>query len=254
MNLTIGKHRIALFLAGLLISLPTGKITFGQETFRIQKASIEYDLTVQIAKCDAESRKTTGLCSGPARISLSRKGARAPFQVLSLRNVEVNEAQLAYNPRINKKRRVIYDDEYSFIFGDFNFDGKEDLAICNGRNGGYGAPSYDVYLYNATSNRFVENKWLSRLTQGYLGLFFIDQKRRQLVALSKSGCCYHETEKYKIANNKPVLVERIIEDATGDAGEGFVVVTTKKLVNGKWIKRVKRERLEPRDRDERSTS
>jgi len=49
----------------------------------------------------------------------------------------------------------------------------------------------------------------------YFGLFLVDPKKKLLLAFSKSGCSYHETEKYKVVNNRPVLVEEIIEDAVG---------------------------------------
>jgi hypothetical protein len=75
---------------------------------------------------------------------------------LSLPNIYIYRDQTAY--AIGQKSRELYDNEYSFIFGDFNFDGQEDLAICNGKNGGYEAPSYDVYLYNVGLSKFVRNR------------------------------------------------------------------------------------------------
>lgn len=214
-----------------------------QETLRINSGSAIYDIVVEIVQCDEEGKRSN-LCSGPGRVSIYRKGSSFPFQVLSLKNIDVNKDQLAYNPEINKNTRKLYDDEYSFIFGDFNFDANEDLAVCNGRNGGYGAPSYTVFLYNSMSKKFIENVNLSKLTEGYLGLFFVDPKKRQLVAHSKSGCCYHETEVYKVIRNKPVMVEKIIEEATGNDARGYVVtVTTRKLVNGRWVKRVRKKKL-----------
>ena len=221
----------------------TGNNSFAQETFKIGSSSAVYDIVVTIDRCD-EEQKSLNLCIGPGRVSIYRKGMAFPFQVLSLKNINVNKDQLAYNPEIDRTTRKLYDDEYSFIFGDFNFDGKEDLAICNGRNGGYGAPSYNVYLYNGTSSKFVENVSLSKLTEGYLGLFFVDSRKRQLLAYSKSGCCHHETEVYKVLRNKPVLVEKIIEEASGDDARGYVVVlTTRKLVNGTWVKRVSKKKI-----------
>ena len=226
-----------------LFLVSTGNNSFAQETFRISSSSAVYDLVVEIDRCD-EEQKPFNVCIGPGRVSIYRKGTAFPFQVFSLKNINVHKDQLAYNPEIDKNTRKLYDDEYSFIFGDFNFDAKEDLAVCNGRNGGYGAPSYNVYLYNGTSKKFVENVSLSKLTEGYLGLFFVDSKKRQLVAYSKSGCCYHETELYKVIRNKPVLVEKIIEEASGDDALGYVViVTTRKLVNGKWAKRVSKKKI-----------
>ena len=83
---------------------------------------------------------------GPGRVSIYRKGSVVPVQILNLKNLEINKDQLAYNPEIDKNSRKLYDDEYSFIFSDFNFDANEDIAVSNGKNGGYGAPSYKCVL------------------------------------------------------------------------------------------------------------
>ena len=221
------------------------QVSIAQETFKIQNASKYYDLTVQVAVCGGKEKfNMPNICGGAGRVSIFRKDVLSPFQVITLKNIEVNKEQLAFNPGIDKRSRKLYDDEYSFIFGDFNFDGKEDLAICNGRNGGYGGPSYSVYLYNSRLNKFVENKRLSELTEGHLGLFYVDSRRKQITAFSKSGCCYHETEIYKVLNNKPVLVEKVTEEASGSDETGYdVLVTTRKLVGGRWIKRVRKEKV-----------
>ena len=237
----------ALFLGLISLGwLPTNTECVAQKTFELTGSSTAYDVKVSIDKCDEEeSRDNPSICSGPGKVSLYRKGSSAPFQVLDLKELEIDSEQTAYNSKINKSERKLYDDEYSVIFDDFNFDGSEDLAICNGRNGGYGAPSYNVYLYDKKSKRFAENVKLSRLTEGaYLGLFFIEPKKQQLTAFSKSGCCYHETEVYKVINNRPVLVEKTVEDATSAK---TVVITTRKLVGGKWVKRVRREKIKPED-------
>ncbi len=234
--MSLGKSLWAPLLMVFLIE----RIFFAQETINIRNASAEYDLTVQVKECGGDE-SLPDKCVGPGRVSIYRKGAKAPFQVLSLPAIEIYKDQLAYDPESAEESRKLYDDEYGFIFGDFNFDGMKDLAICNGRNGGYGAPSYTVYLFNRRVNKFVEDKRLSMLTEdGHLGLFFVEAKKRLLVAFVKSGCCYHVTEKYSVVANRPVLVETIIEDGT--KGE-FMVTTTRKLVNGKWVKRVRRERL-----------
>lgn len=228
------------FLNALLLFL-TARVSLAQETFNIQNASKKYDLKVQVEECGGQAQNNMpNVCGGAAQVRLYRKGITTPFQKINLKNIEVDKEQTAYNPAIDKRPRKIYDDEYSFIFGDFNFDGDEDLAICNGRNGGYGAPSYNVYLYEKGANVFIENKRLSKLTEGvYLGLFFVAPKKKQLIAYSKSGCCYHETEVYQMVGNKPVLIEKEIEEA----GDKYAVITTKRLVNGKWVKKVRREKI-----------
>jgi hypothetical protein len=225
-------------LLGSLLLLFAGRVSFAQETLKVKNVLRDYDLTVRVKNCGDDPE----VCSGEARVSVSRKGAGAAFQVLSLENVEIYRETVAHNPKLNAKPRGLYAEEYSFIADDFNFDGREDLAVCNGRNSGYNGPSYTVFLFNPRSKRFVENKKLSELAEGaYLGLFFVDKKKRQLVAYSKSGCCYHETDKFRMVGDRPLLVEKITEDAMG--GTGFVVTTTKRLVNGRWVKRVRKEKM-----------
>jgi len=208
-------------------------------------ASSKYDVSVLPGACGASKRDDAGADEDtvPARVQIYRKGSKSPFQVLCLPSVWVNREQFAYSPKTAGKQRALYDDEYSVVFDDFNFDGLEDLAVCNGRNGGYGAPSYNVYLFSKSAGKFVENRKLSDLAgEGYLGLFFPDPKRRTLTALSKSGCCYHETDVYKVVGDRPVLVEKTIEDAT--VGGGYVMVTTRKRVGRRWVVRKKREKME----------
>lgn len=243
-----------LLLAGLLLTLTAGQAARAQSPVKSGGASAKYDLSVQPGACGAAKRQGGDDDSDgeavPARVHIYRKGAKSPFQVLCLPSVWVNSEQFAYSPKTAGKRRVLYDDEYSVVFDDFNFDGLEDLAVCNGRNGGYGGPSYTVFLFDRRAGRFVESRPLSRLNEGvYLGLFFPDAKARTLAAFSKSGCCYHETEIYKVVGNRPVLVEKIIEDATAASGasEDFVVVTTRKRVGRRWVVTKKREKLEPGD-------
>ncbi len=237
-----------LLLAALLLSAGAAR---AEETLRIENASKRYELEVRVEGCGgAERHGDDNNCNGPARVHIYRKGARTPFQVLRLRNLELYKDTAAYSPETNAKPRGLYAEEYTFVFQDFDFDGEEDLAVCNGRDAGYGGPSYNVYLFDRRSRRFVENRRLSELTEGpYLGLFFPDPKRKLLSAHSKSGCCYHETEFYRLVRGRPVLVEKVIEDATleGGAGEGFVLVTTRRRVGGRWVVKRRREKLEQRE-------
>ena len=243
MNFNTGKPRaVTLLTAALLLLLLGARVSSGQETLKVQKALRGYDLTVKLSSCGDEEDR----CSGPALIRIYRKGAAAAFQSLSLPSVEVYRETVEHNDETSSNPRGLYAEEYSFVGNDFNFDGLEDFAVCNGRDGGYGGPSYNVFLFDKRSGRFVENRRLSRLTEGvYLGLFFPDAKKKRLTAYSKSGCCYHETDVFALVNNRPVLVEKVVEDATpwGGAPEGFVLVTTKRRVGGRWVVTRKKEKL-----------
>jgi hypothetical protein len=150
MNLKSARAPLrVLSIAALLLAL-TERTSSAQETLKIQNVSRDYDLVVRVAACGHE-QYNPNLCNGATRISLYHKGASSPFQVLHLPNTEIYKDTIAYNPKISTKRRGLYDDEYSFVFEDFNFDGKDDLAICNGRRGGYGGPSYTIFLFEQRS-------------------------------------------------------------------------------------------------------
>ncbi|HYN84899.1 MAG TPA: hypothetical protein VER32_06585 [Pyrinomonadaceae bacterium] len=239
-------------LACAALVLCAARAASADETFKLTRVSPEYDLLVSVKECGGPGQDgDANTCRGPARVSLFRRGARRPFQVLRLPNVELYRDTLSHHPRLSDRARALYAEEYGFVFDDFNFDGRDDLAVCNGREGGYGGPSYTVFLFDPRPRRFVENRRLSKLTEGvYLGLFFADPKKRRLTARWKSGCCYHETEVFKLVNNRPVLVGEEIEDATGGgAGEGFAMVTTRRRVGRRWVERTRKVRREENERD-----
>jgi hypothetical protein len=248
MNLSKKKSCAVLLLTCALAPFAFARAVSAAETLKVQNVSKVYDLEVRVASCDGESRdEDSNRCIGPATVSLFRKGSKSPFQILRLPNVELYKDTAAFSPETSEKPRGLYAEEYSFVFDDFNFDGREDLAVCNGRDSGYGGPSYTVLLFDARAGKFVESRALSRLAEGeYLGLFFTDKKRRTLTAYSKGGCCYHETNVFSVVRNRPVLIEKVIEDATpwGGAPEGYVLITTKKKVRGRWVVRTKKEKLE----------
>src|SRR2546423_376757 len=114
-------------LIGAALIFLTGHGSFAQETLKISRVSKLYNVTIREGACSGRRRaiSETDGDAHPARISIYRKGAGSPFQALCLPNVEIHKDQLAYNPETSGKRRVLYDDEYSLIFGDFNFDGQE---------------------------------------------------------------------------------------------------------------------------------
>ena len=239
--------------ACVLASFAFARAASAAETIKVENVSKLYDLEVRVASCGGEGQDNdANRCNGPATVRVFRKGSRAPFQTLRLPNVELYKDTAAYSPETSAKPRGLYAEEYSFVFDDFNFDGREDLAACNGRDAGYGGPSYTVFLFDARADKFAESRALSRLAGGeYLGLFFTDPKRKTLTAYSKSGCCYHETSVFSVVRGVPVLVEKTVEDATteGGAPEGFMVVTTRKKVGGRWVVTKKRRKLETENED-----
>ncbi len=216
----------------LVLLLLFGSSAFAQERFDIKDAGKDYDVRIEVAKCD------DGSCEGKATFTLFKKDGSKPFQTFRLANTSfmLDEGK---RPTANKTLR--YDWQSAVNFGDYNFDGTEDLALCDGTNGSYGMPSYQIYLFSPQSKKFVNSPAMTRLAQGeYLGMFEVDARQRVLRTSGKSGCCFHITEEFSVVKNRPRKVFEVIEDAT-IPDEKRVKITTRKLVNGRWRTRIKYE-------------
>lgn len=205
-----------------------------QKTFELKNASKYFDIKVLVAKCDDE------FCRGKATFSFYKKGASTPYQVISLPDTLV-QLEGGGKPLVNVN--LLYDAQSVVNVGDFNFDGMEDIALCDGENGSYGGPSYRVYLSSRAAGKFVFNKPLTDLGR-HLGMFTVDEKNKTLETFDKSGCCWHITEQYKVVNDRPLKIFEEVEDATADPNGKRVKVTTKRLVAGKWRTSVRYEKLE----------
>jgi len=204
-----------------------------QKTFELKNASEYFDIKIKVENCDE------GFCGGKASFFFYKKGGKTAYQVINLDDTQI---QLDESGNAQANISMLYDNQSAVNIGDFNFDGMEDVAICDGANGSYGGPSYQVYLSSRAAGKFVYSQAFSNLGQ-HLGMFEVDKKKKVLRIFDKSGCCWHVTEEYSVVNNRPVKVFIEEEDAT-IPDNTKVKVTTKTLVKGKWqtkVKYVKRE-------------
>lgn len=217
----------------IVMLLLTGA-AFGQQKFELKDASKTYDVKLEVAKC------SDGSCEGRATVTLFKKGFTAPFQIFRLPNTSF---MLEDDGTAPANDTLLYDKQSAINFGDFNFDGTEDLALCDGNNGSYGMPSYQVYLYTPRTKKFVRNPGLTKLGQENLGMFEVDPKRKLISTFGKDGCCWHIFEQYKVVNNRPVKIFEEVEDAT-IPDEKRIKITTKRLVKGRWKTTVKYENRE----------
>lgn len=197
---------------------------FAQENFLLKNASKNFDVKIKIAKCEGD------VCEGKATVYLLKKGNRDVFQTIEMPNMYL---ELGSDKKPTANLIELYGENNSgVVFEDFNFDGVEDLALRNGNDSSYGGPSYDVLLATKPANKFVKNRALTKLALENLGLFSVNKKAKTIETFNKSGCCYHETTRYKIVGNRPVKIYVFIEDAmTG--GEKMKLIT-ERLVRGRW--------------------
>jgi uncharacterized protein len=197
--------------------------------FALDNISKHYRFALHLYQpCDAAHPDDAGECNGPVRLTITSKDDAQFKQVIYLDNIQVSfNAQ--NKPLANSNKRY----EYQGVINvsDFNFDGREDFAVQIGNEGSYGGPNYAVYLNGG--DHFVYNDGLSELTMENLGFFDIDPVKHELIAYSKDGCCMHQTSRYHVASDNPVIFERTIEDALRPNVDG-VYVYTERLINGKW--------------------
>ncbi|WP_156166697.1 hypothetical protein [Pedobacter sp. BMA] len=205
-----------------------GLFAQAQYTFLANNCSGQYNVKVFVASCEG------GNCGGKATLVLSDKitGKEIePFHSLDL-DFNLTDKQ---NARLGWVELGKY--QSPLIFGDFNFDGFEDMAIRNGNNGAYSSPSFDVYLGSA-NQKFTLNPEFTKLASENLGMFEVDRKTKELTIHLKSGCCYQQRITYKVTTKDiPSEVSSVIEDSSiGDD----VTVITRKLVDGKMQKKVEK--------------
>lgn len=220
----------------LILILLLASSAAAQHTFELKNASKYFDIKLNVEKCDDFS------CDGKATFSFYKKGGAKPYQVISLPETHMEFGE-DNKPLVNTT--LLYDAQSVVNIDDFNFDGMEDVAICDGTNGSYNGPSYRIYLSSRAAGKFVFNQKFTDLAY-HLGMFTVDKKTKSLETFDKSGCCWHVTERYKVIGNRPVKVYEMVEDATGfDEKKNMRIVTTteKILVNGKWRKKVTTERV-----------
>jgi hypothetical protein len=213
-------------LTGLILLF--GSSIFAQHNFEIKDASKYFDIKISVEGCEEQS------CEGRATFSFYKKGDTTPYQVINHEETFIS----LWDEGKTGGGKLPYGRQSVVNVGDYNFDGMEDIAICNGRYGNYGAQSYEVYLSSGAAGKFVHNKHFSELGQNYMGLFEVDNKKKILKVFHKGGCCWHGREEYKILNNRPVKIFYEEEDATLQV-DTRVKITTGTFINGKWRRKIR---------------
>nr|WP_199157518.1 hypothetical protein [Pedobacter sp. ASV2] len=200
-----------------------------QNKFADNASSERYHAKINVESCN------DGLCSGKANIILFDKISGKEIQSFNSKDLDFS-LKIHQDPKDGLVELGKY--QSPLIFGDFNFDGNEDVAIRNGSNSAYNDPSYDVYTFNSSKGKFVISKELTDLASTNSGMFKIDRKNKQISVYKKDGCCYNKTTNYRIDSKKGLTeASSVIEDSTiGD----YVTVITQKYVDGKIKKTIER--------------
>lgn len=208
----------------LVFGLGTASVGPGPRSFTVTQGSARYAATLTVAGCADDH------CAGAGTIRLLNKQTRQLVQTFASEDLSFYLDAPGRQPTVNTVE--LYGEQSPLIFGDFNFDGSEDLAIRNGNRSSYDGPSYDVYVYASRSRRFIRSAELTALASDNLGMFQVDKARKRLITFQKDGCCWHLTTEYEVVPGQSLSeVLTLEEDARG--GEK-VTVKTRRKTNGRW--------------------
>jgi len=206
-------------------------VAFGEETFLLKEASKNFDVKIKVEKCEDD------ICEGKGTVYLLKKGSPRAFQIIQMPDIHL---ELGENRKPTANLIELYGMNNSgVVFDDFNFDGLEDIALRNGNNGSYGGPSYDIFVYSKQKGKFFKNSALTELASNNLGLFVTNKKTKTIETFDKSGCCWHQTTRYRFINGRLQKIYILTEDASRTEND-WVIITTERLVNGKWRKTTRR--------------
>lgn len=163
------------------------------------------------------------MCSDDVRLQVSIPGEQLQ-QTVRPAAVILKAGSLLYRGPLHPDDKP---DSHSLVISDVNADGHEDLMLWSGREGAYGGPSFEVYLFHEGERQFRLSEPFSDLTIGYLGLFGVSG--RSLTVDAQNGCCVHVRETYVVEADAPKLFERI---TTETAANGTSKVITERVVDG----------------------
>jgi hypothetical protein len=215
-----------------LITLFAAPAVFAQQTFLVKDASKIYDVKIKIESCEDE------ICNAKGTVYLSKKNQPQAFQTF-----EMDEMYLTFRAgkTLDGKLLELNKDEfYGLSFADYNFDGILDLLISNGYYKPYGGVSYDVFLFDKAKNKFVKHEGLTELESENV-IVEIKKKQKFIETMTKSGCCWHQTARYRINGNRLVKFYVYTEEMSGS--DEKEIITTERLVGRRWKKTTKTRRL-----------
>lgn len=120
---------------------------------------------------------------------------------------------------------------------DFNFDGYQDIYILTNW-GATGNNQGCIWLYNSATGRFDYSPEFSGL-----GTFTLDRPNKTIITWSNGGMAggVHSADKYKVVNNRPVLVYSERQDWDRDKKQFHCIVselrgTTMATTHDEWGK------------------
>ncbi|OLF41329.1 MULTISPECIES: hypothetical protein [unclassified Psychrobacter] len=181
------------------------------------------------------SNNTWDYCFTPVSVEIKDRFDSNWHQTINI-NTAVPSLQ-EMNTRLSsdtRTRQYSKYERYTFIFGDFNYDGYTDFAYISGLLGNYGSPSYTFYLYNQNKKTYESDLQFSELTTQGRSVPDFNYVQKEIVSSEKNGSG-NLSSYYHIKSNEPQLFKVISRDYISKADKIYLKTTTKVLnSNNEW--------------------
>lgn len=182
------------------------------------------------------SNNTWDYCFTPVSVEIKDRSDSDWYQTVNIStaipSLQEMNTRLSSDTRTNKYSKY---ERYTFIFGDFNFDGYTDFAHISGLLGNYGSPSYTFYLYDRSDKKYKPNSHFSELTTEGRSVPDFNYIQKEIVSSEKNGSG-NLSSYYHINSNKPQLFKVIKRDYISEASKLYLKTTIKTLNNNfEWI-------------------
>lgn len=218
--------KTAILFLGLLVLLLLSYPALAK-TYQIQDFSNDYHAVIKTTDSDdSDSNSVINIIDAKTKQTLISQPATLDIKY-ELENSQARQLGEKISANIVS---TPYGEHSVLVYDDFNFDGRKDIALQDGRYGCYGGPSYQVYLKQG--NTFVHSDGFTELAQGYCGFFGVDEETQTLSTMTKSGAAWHQYSEYKVINNKPVATHILEEEYNS---RELVSITEKTRVNGEML-------------------
>lgn len=185
----------------------------------------KFDLRLTLGKKCDEEKYANFECKQPAKLEVLEKGTTNVLQTIQLDEVRaaIDEHAEAAVGQIAGYGSIFR----TYAVDDYNFDGEPDLAVVRNDWGLYRGAMYTIFLWDKKKQRFVLNKPLTKLTE--TDILDFDPKEKLIGTTWKDGCCQHIYRYFRMVNDRPKLIYKLVL-VDGDHHE-------ERLVNGVWKRR-----------------
>lgn len=231
-NLTIIMPKIITSLIFLTLMLLMYKVN-AQSNITCKNYVLNNSGNVKLFEIRATtcSNNTWDYCFTPVSVKIKDRFDSDWHQTINIStappSLQEMNTRLSSDTRIRQYSKY---ERYTFIFGDFNFDGYTDFAHISGLLGNYGSPSYTFYIYNKDKKYYESNLHFSELTTQGRSVPDFNYVQKEIVSSEKNGAG-NLSSYYRIKLNKPQLFKVINRDYINKADKFYLKTTIKTLNN-----------------------